>query len=414
MIRASHIFCAILLFALAAAPCRAATGNPPLTPAPAAGGDDSQEKARAFALFDELKMVEAMPLLEKLAQNNPTDGLIWERYGVAMMSYSSTLPDPAQRKEATGKAREILLKAKALGDNSNLVKTLLNLIPPGGADAAFSASKQAEDAMEQAEADFARGDLDKALAGYQRALIFDPHLYEAALFSGDACYKQGDNLNACKWYDRAVHINPARETAYRYWGDSLMAEGKMDEARSKFIDAVIAEPYVDRPWTGLGQWAEQNNVKLTPLALKNHADAAVKGGDATIHFDPTATTPDSAVWLTYGLVRAEWETEKFKKAFPEETSYRHSLPEEADALHMMAGVLTGVAQKKGADAGDKPADPALEGLVKIDQAGLLEAYIFLERGDEGIAKDYPAYRAAHADQLRRYLDEFLVPKTPAK
>jgi hypothetical protein len=36
----------------------------------------------------------------------------------------------------------------------------------------------------------------------------------------------------------------------------------------------------------------------------------------------------------------------------------------------------------------------------------------LNRADSGIAQDYPAYRAANRENVRRYLDEFVVPKTP--
>jgi len=268
--------------------------------------------------------------------------------------------------------------------------------------------------MQQAEADFARAEFDKALDGYNRALILDPKLYTAALFSGDARYKQEKNDLACEWYDRAVHIDPDRETAWRYWGDSLMAMGKMDEARTKFIEAVVAEPYVDRPWTGLDQWADVNNVKLTPLGLRTHGSVTTSGSNTTINIDSSVSgeVPDGAAWTTYGLVRAAWQAAKFKKAFPAESEYRHTLQEEADALHAMVGVINEQEQKAEASGGKKvkPVDPALARLMAIDKAGLLEPCILLERVDEGIAKDYEAYRAANRDKIRRYLDEFLVPK----
>jgi hypothetical protein len=58
------------------------------------------------------------------------------------------------------------------------------------------------------------------------------------------------------------------------------------------------------------------------------------------------------------------------------------------------------AQKRGANLGHR--------------AGLLEPFVLLNRADNDITQDYNDYRAANRDKLRRYLDEFVVPKTPEK
>src|SRR5688500_20336705 len=97
--------------------------------------------------------------------------------------------------------------------------------------------------MREGEAAFARNDLAKALEMYQRALLLDPKLYEAALFAGDVYYKKAEQKKASEWFARAVSINPDREAAYRYWGDSLMKQGRVTEAGDKFVEAYIAEPY---------------------------------------------------------------------------------------------------------------------------------------------------------------------------
>jgi hypothetical protein len=61
----------------------------------------------------------------------------------------------------------------------------------------------------------------------------------------------------------------------------------------------------------------------------------------------------------------------------------------------------------------KNIDPALLALIQLDHAGLLEPFVLFNRADAGIAQDYAAYRSAHRDLLRRYLDEYVVPKTPS-
>jgi len=104
------------------------------------------------------------------------------------------------------------------------------------------------------------------------------------------------------------------------------------------------------------------------------------------------------------MSHALWSKEKFKKEFPAESEYRHTSREEVDALHTMVTVLKDLRKKEKIQV-----DASLSELIRIDEAGLLEPYVFLNRSDKDIAKDYPAYRAAHRDLIRRYLDEFVVP-----
>ena len=119
-----------------------------------------------------------------------------------------------------------------------------------------------------------------------------------------------------EWFARAVAINPDRETAYRYWGDALSWQDKRDEARDKFIEAVVAEPYTRTPWVGLSQWADKYGVHLAHLRVDVPKDAAA----------------DDPVWGPYAAARAEWRSKRFADTFPGEHAYRHSLAEEAAAL----------------------------------------------------------------------------------
>jgi hypothetical protein len=115
----------------------------------------------------------------------------------------------------------------------------------------------------------------------------------------------------------------------------------------------------------------------------------------------------------YAITRAAWPAGKFQQEYPEETEYRHSLKEESEALAMVA-VSAGQRLKENATReGGIELRRDLAELVRIHAAGLLEAYVLLFRPDEGIAKDYVAYRAANREKLRRYLDEFVVPRVTA-
>jgi tetratricopeptide (TPR) repeat protein len=393
------IFLAAILSITNAAVCQAAPANDP-------------ERQRALDLYHDGKMVESMPLFEKLCVAYPNDAGVRELWGVTTLGYSQTLTDPDLRKKARARARSILVKAKELGDNSNLLKVLMEMIPEDGGDITFSASNEVNQAMQQAEGDFARGDLDKAREGYIHALLLDPNLYAAALFTGDSFFKQHIYGSAGEWFARAIQIDPNRETAYRYWGDALVSMGKMDEARTKFIDAIVAEPYLDRTWVGLRQWAEHNKVKLNWVRLQDKSAVTQKDDkniNITLDSSMGKNDPNGVAWMTYAMGRASWHGDKFKKEFPDEPKYRRTMREEADALHLMVSVLT---EQKDFEKKKKDLDPALLQVVAIDRAGLIETFALLNRVDKEIALDYVAYRAANREKIYRYLDEIVVPKTP--
>ena len=358
-------------------------------------------------------MVEAMPILEELAAENPKDIAVIESWGVSVLGYAQTLSNVELRKKARIRARSILLKAQALGDNSDLLQTLVRQIPEDGSISAFSDKKEIDEAMQNAEADFARGNLDKARQGYMRAYLLDPKQYYAALFIGDTFFKQHQPGFAGEWFANAVQINSDIETAYRYWGDALLGRGDLNEARSKYIEAIVADPYNQTSWGGLNNWLRRAGVKLNWMKLRDRVSVQVKDGKTTVTLDSSLSKDDQLLmtgWLSYGMSRALWMREKFAKEYPNETSYRHSLKEETESLHLLITVSTEVAAKEkvdltGSDFGT---------LARIEKAGLLEPFVLLNRVDTGVAQDYASYRAMNRDKIRQYLDQIVIPQSPAQ
>ncbi len=381
-----------------------ATQSPVATQAEASPKSDP-ERQHAIELFSAGNFVDAMPLFEKLAADHPDDATIKEDWAFSIAAHAATLPDAELRKKARIRARAVALQAQKQGDNSAAVQRLL-LIPVDGSEAAFSDRKEVDDAMKVAEGDFARGDLDKARTGYLHALLLDPNNYYAALFIGDVYFKQHVNSSAGEWFARATEIDPNRETAYRYWGDALLAMNKSAEARDKYIDAVVAEPYEKASWGGIQQWAQRMKVALTWVRLQDKAKIVSTEKGPRVTLDPSlhAEDPMFKPWLAYSGRRLQWQQGKFKQQFPSEAQYRHTLAEESDALHLMVLALS--------QPGVLITDPSLAALVKIDKAGFIEPFALLNHADQGIAQDYAAYRAAHRETIYRYFDEFVVPKAP--
>jgi len=370
-------------------------------------GDDP-ERTRAFQLFNESKFTEAVPLLEKLAAAYPADPEVLEKYGFALYASTKTVNDSQKRKVMIARAKEALLRSQQLGNDSNLLKAALEGVAAADSESAFSRNKEAEALMHEGERAYVRGELDKATAAYTRAFALDPQLYEAPLFAGDMYFKKKEWDKAGEWFSKAIVVNPDRETAYRYWGDALMmGQNKQEDSRQKFADAIVAEPYNRRAWVGLTQWAQHYAVPLShPHIVPPTSVSPVKDNKMTITVEskPVEDKADgSGAWISYGLSRATWPMERFAKEFPNEKNYRHSLPEEAGALRRVAEHV----KQQQKDGKIKQLDSMLERLVKLYDAGLIEAYVLFARVDQGIAQDYPAYRKANRDKLRRYLLEYV-------
>ncbi|HYV82384.1 MAG TPA: tetratricopeptide repeat protein [Pyrinomonadaceae bacterium] len=369
-----------------------------------AAAQDDPDRQRAFQLYRDAKYVEALPLFEQLALKYPEDPAVIENLGMLVFTQSAYLKTSEERKSARKRGRAILVQAQKLGSNSTLLNAMIAGIPTdGGEDGSFSAQKEVDEAMHEGEAAFAKGEFPKAIEMYQRALLLDPNLYEAALFTGDVYFKTADQAKAGEWFARAVKINPDRETAYRYWGDSLMKQGKVTEAGEKFVEAYIAEPYNRMARAGFVNWGEKVHVELAHPRVEVPTNVTQKDKGTTITLDANIFGKDgkkdgaAAAWMMYGIIRASWQTE-FAKQYPNEKTYRHSLKEEAAALRAAVDAV-----KK-----DKVEDPSLKVLQKLNNDGLLEAFILLALPDQGIATDFPAYRKTNVEDLRRYVKSYVM------
>ena len=350
-------------------------------PTPPAVPDDAYESQRKFAiaLLNQQKHMEALPVFESLAKQNSNDPEVLFGWSACLVNHSATVTDPEAARKERIHARELLLRAKELGKQGDLLMNLLDLLPPDGS-APFGSATAGDASMRAGEAAFAKNDYDEAIKNYSRALELDPKNYYAALFVGDSYFAKKDFPNAVIWYDKAIALDPNVETAYRYEADLLIKSGEMEKARTRSIQAVIANPYSQVTWRALNYWATSNKLQLNRLHINTPATSSKDG-------------------------------QTNKKHFPDAKEYRHSLAEESQALNVAAlGVSNDSKNQK-----KPPADPDLALLAKLFDAKMIEPYVLLSAPDRDIAlNDYVPYREQHRDQLEAYLSQFIVPPTPPK
>ncbi|HLW55581.1 MAG TPA: tetratricopeptide repeat protein [Candidatus Angelobacter sp.] len=367
------------------------------------------DRQKAFELYRQQKMPEAAVLLEQVVAKYPKDTGAHEAFGSALLSRAETQTEIEKRKADRLHARAELQKAKDLGDTSDLCRVLLAGIPEDGSDIPFSDKASVNGAMNRGEAAFAKGEWQEAIKEYTVALELDPTLYFAAVNIGDTYFRLKENDKAGEWFARAIQIDPNQETAYRYWGDALMQGGRIKEARTKFIQGLVAYPYRQTSWGGLNGWLSRNRLKYKSIPIKvPEGPKTGSKGETIITVDPAqADSSTAAAWMVYPMERSLWQKEKFAKVYPQEKSYRHSLKEEAAALTLSAKVYQEIQAKKN----EKP-DPGLSLLSQFVAEGMIEPYVLLITPDQGIAQDFAAYRDAHREKLIEFVDKYLVPPAP--
>jgi len=220
-------------------------------------------KRRAGELLKENNFTEALPMLEKISAAEPNDGETQFYLAFALLGQAKNTKDDATRKALRVRARQAFVKAKSLNYDEPKLDALILGLPEDGSDApGFTSNAKANQLMEEGEAFFSQGKPDEALRKYQEALELEPKLYHAALFSGDIYLQKGDYAKAETWYQKAIAIDPDKETAYRYSATPLMKQHKTDEARDRYIEAFIVEPYDRFARGGLIQWAQATHTSL--------------------------------------------------------------------------------------------------------------------------------------------------------
>jgi tetratricopeptide (TPR) repeat protein len=386
----------------------------PLIAQTTADSSDQAKRQRALALFTEGKRLDALPLLEDLAQKSPQDSDVLVALAASLVEHAATLADFNQAAQERFRARDLLQRAWGLGNPSPLAENLRQLLgelPANGA-IKFSDNPSVDQAMNAGEAAFARRDFDDALKNYAKALELEPANYVAALFTANTYDKKNDFAEASEWYERAARIDPNVETAHRYYADMLAKKGDMVKARNMLIQAAVAEPYNKIVWREIRAWALINKTAFNLVYVGIPRAPKPKDGDSASAAREPADL--SSAWQTYYSVKSEWKNgRRFAKQFPQEPEYRHSLPEESEGLTAAATVLEKL--KGDAQTAKLVADnPAAGLLLKLHEAGLIEPYVLFSLGDDDIAKDYVAYRAKNRDKLEAYMDKFVMPPAPSK
>src|SRR5580698_1883995 len=295
-------------------PAQASAQVPPAPPvAPASeryttNEDYATERLAAVKLHQMKEMLKALPLLEDLYAKNQHDDLVLEYLTTALLARSATQTDPALATKDTVRAKAMIDRARALGDQSqlaeNLSESLKNVTEKS--TLSFSSKADVEAAMKAGEAAFAKNDFDEAIKDYKHAVELDPSNYFATLFVGDAYFSKKDFVPAGEWYTKAQVLDPDIETAFRYHADMLAKQGDYAGARKLCFEAIVASPYESKTWRQLVEWGKVAHVTPQRVHIETGGSVTPTDKGANITLDASQPVDVSAVWFAYNGTRALW------------------------------------------------------------------------------------------------------------
>lgn len=394
------------LLPLAASAQTLNTSSPSPTPKDVTFTDPDRQEA--LRLYKEHKLADAAEWWQKVVVKYPADMDAHEALGASLLNRADLQSDGSKKQSDRLVARAELVRAKELGDKSDLCTALLSTIPEDGREVRFLNYQTLLTIVPIGHPPTQRG---LEIAGeYAFATEHEDFSYLVAERIG-LDYAQLKQWNkAEEWYARAMQLKPDEQSIYGNWVEALVSAGKMKEAREKLIQGLLVSDgsYINLP---LNMWLNANHLKLKKIDVKVPYEYPTGKTATMIVVDPAWLGKNDGrdAWLMYPRTRRLWKNEKYFNEF-HMIGYRHSLAEEVDALSQVVAAFN----ESLAKGNVKEPDPALMLLSRFQAEGLLEAFILLVERDTDVGGEFFLYVAKHRDKLMEFADKYIIPPLPEK
>jgi len=250
--------------------------------------------------------------------------------------------------------------------------------------------------IEQAFAEKRYMDAEK---GYARVLAKFPGDYVITLAWGDAAYFDSRTVVALGRYEAATKLAPLDLHGWWYRANALLALGRKKEAIDSYVKALVLRPRHVPLLNSLESRVDAIGLRVAEPIFLPQARVGISGDDVVV------TVLASPHWLAWGLCKALWLGEpSFRKEQTGTEEHRFSIEEERMCLANL--LATYLARSKG-----EPIDPAVERVLAVQKAGLLDALIVHELASRGFENVAATLEDKGRAALEAYVRKFvLVPK----
>jgi tetratricopeptide (TPR) repeat protein len=380
--------------------------TPASTPTPANAISADADRQEAMRLYKEHKLAEAAEWWQKVLVKYPGDMDAHEALGVSLLNRADLQSDGSKKQSDRLVARAELVRARELGNKSELCRALLSTIPEDGREVRFLNYQTLLTIVPNDQPPTQRS-LEIA-SEYAFATEHEAFSYLVAERMGLDYARLKQWNKAEEWYARALQINPEEQSIYGNWVEALISDGKMKEAREKLIQGLLISDgsYIN---LALSMWLNANHLELKRINIKVPYEYPIGKTGTMIVVDPAWLGKNDGrdAWLMYPRTRRLWKNEKYFNEF-HMTDYRHSLAEEVDALSQVVAAFN----ESLAKGNIKEPDPALVLLSRFQAEGLLEAFIFLIERHKDVSIEFYRYQTTHRDKLMEFADKYIVPPLP--
>lgn len=356
-----------------------------------------------IALVSAGKVREALEAYQKANKADPTASAPLSAIAGLLYKLSlSTSGEDAARFEK--QARDTVRQALALGPDDPMAQEVLRNLTDKQPPPLHVAAPEVIKLCNEGDALLFGGNYPQALEKYEAALRLDPQYSTAAVFAGDVFYKQRNWQEAESRFRQAAGIEPLNAQAWRFLSDALLAQGKSADADKALLAAIAAQPSQLPSWGKLASLRAKAGFPLTPLKLRELAQAhldpvthkPVVALDSSLTSD--AATPDRAIWMMYGIAKANALVEAQKTA-QQPSAFAVDLAAWQAAMQ--------VADEEEAVAkAPQLADPVLLRLQKLYRAGQLAPAILILAYHESYRPDWESWKQEHPTGLAAFIDTY--------
>jgi Flp pilus assembly protein TadD len=106
-----------------------------------------------------------------------------------------------------------------------------------------------------------KGDIDCAIASYNKAISLSQNFADSHNNLGTALQNKGDLINAISAYKKAIKINPTHPEFHNNLGNALKDQGRAEDAAASYIQALNLKPNFPEAHYNLGVvLQEQGNL----------------------------------------------------------------------------------------------------------------------------------------------------------
>ncbi|MCE0497588.1 MAG: tetratricopeptide repeat protein [Methylacidiphilales bacterium] len=174
-----------------------------------------------------------------------------------------------------------------------------------------------------------KGQVDEAIAEYQKALAIKPNYAEAHYNFGNALMQEGQVDEALGEYQKALEIDPNDAEVHNNYGTALLQEGRLDEAMAQYQLALQIDPDFAEAHTDFGM----------VLLKKGQVDEAITEYQKALAIDPNLAE------IHYDLGNALFQKGLIDEAIAEYLEALRLKPDYSHAQHNLAIAQAIVAQR---------------------------------------------------------------------